>query len=107
VLGEKCGLQVAASTVHYFVRVRRPANEKRRRVQPAGAVLSGIKISGQSTSRAATPVMHTESQRSVRQRIADLKDRPARPERSVATFHFDPNEPLRLKQGQGKTVAAE
>ena len=37
--GEKCGLQAGASTVHYFVRGRRPAKEKRKRVKEAAAVL--------------------------------------------------------------------
>jgi hypothetical protein len=104
VLGEKCQLRVAASTVHYFVRVHRQAKGKGKRALPAQAAPSAIGTA-EATARKVVEAdreKHTENVSAVRQRISALKKRQAPTEASAPTFHFEPNEPLRLKQGQGK-----
>lgn len=104
VLAEKCDLRVAASTVHHFVRVYRQAKGRRKGGVTVSARPTGIDTVKATTLKAAAAAAggHTEGPNALRKRIADLKARQAAAELTGKTFRYDPNEPLRLKHGQGK-----
>jgi len=105
VLAERCDLRVAASTVHHFVRVARRAKGRRKSTAPVPARTTGIDKAKGTTLKAADAADggHTEGPNALQKRIATLKGRQATPELTGDTFRYDPNEPLRLKQGQGKS----
>jgi IS30 family transposase len=108
VLGEKCAVPVAPSTVHHFVRVRGRAKKRRKGALPVSAAPSRITTAKTATFK-ATVVQgeHNEGTRALRKRIAALKGRQAPAEVSGTTFRYNPNEPLRLKQGHGKAKGVD
>ena len=102
ILAEKCGIQVALSTLHCFM-----APQSRR------ADLKSPSVPGKSTENAAptrkgrsdgnTNQRHIDE---VRQRIEALKHRKTT-ERKPEGFSYDPDEPLRLLRNSGKGIAGE
>jgi hypothetical protein len=109
VLAEKCDLRVAASTVYHFVRVYRRAKGRRKSTARVSARPTSINRATATTLKVADTADggHTEGPNDLRKRIAALKGRQAAVELTGNTFRYDPNEPLRLKQGQGKGKSVE
>ena len=98
VLGERCGVRVAASSVHEFVRRRSrvkaaPASEAALPTFFAGAGTAAQEP--QLASRAETPPAPDE----LRQKIEALKQRPAPASTAKSAkpvFTYNENEPLRV-----------
>src|SRR5689334_23279909 len=101
VLAEKCELRVATSTLHDFVRVRTEAHEKQKKrtvLRPPSTRSKTAKPSAATPRppealRARAP----ETQGELQRRIAALKKRSTSSERDDGPFHYDANEPLRLR----------
>jgi hypothetical protein len=103
ILAEKCKIQMAASTIHDFVRVRsRPMPKVPKRhllaVQTKGsATVATARMTGRNSANRERPPNDD-----VQQRIADLKRRPAPAQSRLTQFHYDPSEPLRVLPKAGK-----
>jgi hypothetical protein len=109
VLGEKCQVQVSATAVHNFVRIhlRRKRNPTRKRTsgcfEPSQAV-GTVPIELRRTENVHAGIgLPTVSDEDVRQRIEELKRKPAAAETPVL-FHFDPKHPLHLSPKSGENT---
>jgi IS30 family transposase len=92
ILSEKCGVQVAASTLHDFVRVqlRERSTQKRRDMRAAIN-----KSNRPSAVEKMNPITTTSDE--VQERILALKRRCATSTQPAEKpFHYDPDEPLHL-----------
>jgi hypothetical protein len=97
ILAEKCQVETAASTIHDFIRTRsrraqrspiRSSNRAQKQV-PLATTL-GVEM-GTPAAKAGATVDE------VRRKIAALKVRKSVIDPTPEGFHFDPSEPLRLK----------
>lgn len=90
VLGERCGVQIAASSVHEFVR-RRARAKPVPSMEAATPVLPTAPVPQKQVEPASTDEM--------RQRIQAIKERPAPAAREAKpVFRYNENEPLRVKK---------
>ena len=99
ILREKCDLQVSASTIHDFVRIRSRWRNKSRRTPTHRT---------ESSTPAATP-QYEQTERStridsedIRRKVAALKFRKEVTEMSQKRFEFDASQPLRLMKLETK-----
>jgi hypothetical protein len=102
ILGEKCYVETAASTIHDFVRVRSRREHRSPKRSSTGTAksLSPPTLQAMETAKpAAKPGAAVDE---VRRRIAALKVRKSVIELTQEGFHFDPSEPLRLKKPDKK-----
>jgi hypothetical protein len=97
-LGRTASFRYGRARCTIFVRTHLQAKGKRKRA-PAGPL--GISIAEPTTSKVVSHGAQPEGVSSLRQRVATLKRRQAPTEMSATIFHYEPNEPLRLKPGQG------
>ena len=92
ILAEKCEFHVSKSAINDFVRA-----QSRRKGNSAKRIAIDAMIVTPMVPRATTMASAQKpSEDEVRQRIAAFKARKPATSPSPATFHFDPNEPLRL-----------
>jgi hypothetical protein len=97
ILGEKCHVETAASTIHDFVRVhaRRERQPPRRHHKDTTKRTPLVPNQGMETGIPAVKADADADE--VRRRIAALKARKSAIDPTPKGFHFDPSEPLRLK----------
>lgn len=96
VLAEKCQLEVSASTVHDFVRVRLRSHKPVKRQRNAVA-----RINRNDAARRAPPRINKAQEDDprgddIQRRIAAFKVRSAPAEAKPKEFQYDPDEPLHL-----------
>ena len=96
ILAEKCQVQVSASGVHDFVRIRSRREQRSSRRDPKGTTKSMTAPAIQRTATVA-PAAPVDD---VSRKIAALKARKSMIEPTPDAFQFDPSEPLRLKKSE-------
>jgi hypothetical protein len=107
VLGEKCQVQVSATAVHNFVRLHLRRMRSPSRKQTPEFVETPRGHGAAPTDRRRVQNIRTGtrlpsgSDEEVRQRIEELKRKPA-PAETPVVFHYDPSEPLHLLPKTGK-----
>ena len=102
ILGEKCHVKTAASTIHDFVQVR---SQKEHRTPKRSSTATAKSLSSptlQAVETATPTAKPGNAVDEVRRRIAALKVRKSVTELTPDGFHFDPSEPLRLKKPDKK-----
>jgi hypothetical protein len=104
ILGEKCQVQVSSSTVHDFVRIRSRREQKSPSPSCKAATKSTTAPAHHGIETATAAAQAAAAVDEVRRKIAALKVRKSVIEPTPEGFHFDPNEPLRLKKSGKKTT---
>lgn len=102
ILAEKCGIQVALSTLYCFMAPQSPRAELKSPSVPAKSTESATPTR-KGRSDGNTNQRHIDE---VRQRIKALKHRKTT-ERKPEGFSYDPDQPLRLVRNREKGIAGE
>lgn len=97
-LGEKCHVETAASTIHDFVRIRSRREQRSGGRSSAGTIKSTKAPIPQGIESAPPAAKAVAAVDEVRRKIASLKARKSVVEQTPEGFQFDPGEPLRLKK---------
>jgi hypothetical protein len=97
-LGDKCGLEISHSAIHNFVRLN--PLQRRESAIPQDSVERSDRrrenVRAELTGNGGLVPPSDE----VRERIATMKRRPALACNEKVTFQFDPDQPLRLDNGE-------
>jgi hypothetical protein len=98
ILAEKCQIQVSASGVHDFLRIRSRRERKAPRRSSKGTTKSTTVSIPLGIETAPDAPKTSAALDEVRRKIAALKARKSVIEPTREGFHFEPSEPLRLKK---------
>jgi hypothetical protein len=98
ILTEKCQIQVSASGVHAFVRIRSRREQQVPRRPSRGTTKSTTVPIPLGIETAPGTAKTAAALDEVRRKIAAVKARKSVIEPNPEGFHFDPSEPLRLKK---------
>jgi len=105
ILVDQCQLQVSRSTINDFVRARTRKKTKLsmvRLLKPDETTAVRPRIANERLIKTDTPNEENTPADEAYRRIAELKRRPVANQSIPKQFHYDPNEPLRIRTKAGE-----
>jgi hypothetical protein len=105
ILVDQCQFRVSRSTINDFVRARSGEKTKapaRQMTQPTETTAVRPSFATEEMIKTIIPNQGNPPTGEVYRRIAELKRRPVATQTTPKQFHYDPNEPLRIRTKVGE-----